>query len=74
MDEAAVPPVAVPKVRKTRGPTSARYQIAIGVNLASEEVFKTVEAAMKSCEGLAQEEVFLVRHIKIQTSRKAVLT
>ena len=74
MDEVSTPPVALPRVRKTRGPTSARYQIAVGVNLASEEVFKTVESAMKSCEGLAQEEVFLVRRIKIQTSRKAVLT
>jgi len=70
------PPVAVPTLprRKTRGLTSARYQIAIGVNLASEEDFKTVESAMKSCEGLAGDEVFLVRRIKIHTTRKAVLT
>lgn len=74
MDEVATPPVALPRVRKTRGPTSARYQIAVGVNLESEEVFKTIESAMKACEGIASEEVFLVRRIKIQTSRKAVLT
>jgi len=80
-DETVVPPVQVAKTKRGRGPTVARWGVALIHELigGEDKLYKTPEEAVKAAQEHAakepddMEDLYLVRRIKVTKKVTAIL-